>query len=329
MKVLDFGISKAPADEPCVAAAASRRDLVLMGSPTYMSPEQMRDARRVDARADIWSLGVILYELVDGAAPLRRGETRRSSARSIALRAPPLLADHLAEPPVLLERVIERCLAKDPAARFQSVAELARALSEMTGDSSRAALTHIERVSTSVSGATVLAGRSRPPPSPEPPPPPAAPPVSGVVALSSCDRFRRQHEDLQQLGMEIAAKLSRKTILAEASAVRRLVARFAGKLTVHASMENEALYPRLLSHPDAAVRARAKELFDEVGSLYAAFHTYSARWPGVAAIEADPFVFVSETRELLMRLAVRMVRENDELYPLVDAAEAATGQTGT
>jgi hypothetical protein len=149
------------------------------------------------------------------------------------------------------------------------------------------------------------------------------PSPGGVVApVSSCDRFRRQHEQLQRLGMEIASKLSRKTIASEAAPVRLLVAQFAGKLRVHASMENEALYPRLLCHEDATVRSRARALADEVGDLYADFDAYSARWPSVASIEADPQRFVTETRELLLRLASRMVRENEELYPLVDAADA-------
>jgi hypothetical protein len=86
-------------------------------------------------------------------------------------------------------------------------------------------------------------------------------------------------------------------------------------------MENEALYPRLLGHGDAGVRARAAELYGEVGTLYSTFHAHTARWPSVASIEASPAEFVDQTRALLMRLAVRMVRENDELYPMVDAAE--------
>jgi len=143
--------------------------------------------------------------------------------------------------------------------------------------------------------------------------------VSTPPAASSCDRFRRQHEELKNLGIEIASKLSRRTIVEEAANVRRLVAKFAGKLTVHASMENEALYPRLFEHSDPAVRARAKALFDEVGDLYATFHDYAARWPTVAAIEANGPDFVKETREILFRLAIRMTKENDELYPLVDA----------
>lgn len=143
--------------------------------------------------------------------------------------------------------------------------------------------------------------------------------VSQPPTASSCDRFRRQHEELSIIGSEIAGKLSRKTIAEDAAEVRRLVAKFAGKLAVHASMENEALYPRLFHHPDPAVRTRAKELFDEVGDLYATFHEYAARWPTVAEIQANAPGFVQETREILSRLALRLTRENEELYPLVDA----------
>lgn len=142
------------------------------------------------------------------------------------------------------------------------------------------------------------------------------------MTASSCDRFRRQHEELEHLGLEIASKLSSKSIAAEAANVRRLVAQFSGKLTVHASMENEALYPRLFEHPDPVVQAQAKALFDEVGDLYAKFHDYAARWPTVAAIQSNGAAFVKETREILFRLALRMTRENDELYPLVEASGA-------
>src|SRR6202044_2034301 len=113
--------------------------------------------------------------------------------------------------------------------------------------------------------------------------------------------------------------LSKTPIATEAATVRRLVARFAGKLAVHASMENEALYPRLLDHADTEVRLRARALFDEVGTIYGSFDAYVARWPSASSIELAPSEFVDQTRDLLNQLAVRMTRENNELYPLVDA----------
>ena len=146
---------------------------------------------------------------------------------------------------------------------------------------------------------------------------------------ASTDRFRRQHEELQALGLQIADKLARATLATEASLVRRLVAQFAGKLAVHASMENEALYPRLLQHDDPRVRERARSLFDDVGTIYATFGDYAKRWPTAASIEADPRAFARETREVLRVLAFRMMRENDELYPLVESVETGARRTVT
>jgi hypothetical protein len=146
-------------------------------------------------------------------------------------------------------------------------------------------------------------------------------PASAVVEATTTARFRRQHEELQRLGIAISQKLSRRTLPMEAAQVRRMVAQFAGKLTVHASMENGALYPRLLAHGDPAIRGRAQALFDEVGGIYDAFAGYSAAWPTAASIEADPGGFAKQTRELFTTLAVRMVRENQELYPLVDSLD--------
>ena len=106
-----------------------------------------------------------------------------------------------------------------------------------------------------------------------------------------------------------------------ATASSALFTQFAGKLSVHASMENDALYPRLLEHHDPTIRASARVLMDEVGALYEAFGEYARKWPTVVSIEADPRAFARDTREVLRVLAFRMMRENDELYPLVDAIE--------
>jgi hypothetical protein len=238
------------------------------------------------------------------------------------------------------ERDAARRAHRDRAAdgsfsRHRAIAcSTARALAPFADDQARACLERIERVSAGVASATVVAV-PRPAPDDEPrsqvatkevaadATPPSSEVASGtrVRASPSTDRFRRQHEELHTLGVEIATKLRKKTLAQDAPLVRRLVARFAGKLAVHASMENEALYPRLLAHRDPAVRDSARALFDEVGSIYDAFGAYTRRWPTSASIEADVAGFADETRALLMTLATRMLRENDELYPLVDASE--------
>ena len=136
------------------------------------------------------------------------------------------------------------------------------------------------------------------------------------------ENFRRQHEELAAMGSEILQQLilPPEEIVAHAGELRRAMARFAGKLTVHASMENEALYPRLLAHHDEAVREKAGTLFREVKNQYGAFAVYTKRWPTTASIEGDPQTFARDTKKVLMTLWMRMQRENDELYPLVDSA---------
>ncbi|HYO95454.1 MAG TPA: serine/threonine-protein kinase [Polyangiaceae bacterium] len=126
IKVLDFGISKSLRPEPGGAATLTGARVAL-GSPHYMSPEQVRDARNVDARTDIWSLGMILYELVTGKPAFRAGTFPGVCA---AIIADPPQAPSLACPEVglELEAVILKCLAKDVNERFAHAEALIEAL---------------------------------------------------------------------------------------------------------------------------------------------------------------------------------------------------------
>jgi serine/threonine protein kinase len=125
IKVLDFGLAKALFPEE------GNPDLTLtntvLGSPSYMSPEQLRSAKDVDPRTDIWSLGVVLYQLVTGRLPFRgRGATELVSQILVdAPEKPSALRPGL---PLALDGLILRCLEKDPASRFQSMRELGEAL---------------------------------------------------------------------------------------------------------------------------------------------------------------------------------------------------------
>ncbi len=131
VKVLDFGVAKQHDGGHDIVKTQTA---AVIGSPQYMSPEQMRASKHVDARSDIWSLGVTLYELLTCALPFD-GET-----------APELFASVLKDPPRPLPRevrgevvpralvdVVDRALQKDPADRFQTVIELARAIGDATG----------------------------------------------------------------------------------------------------------------------------------------------------------------------------------------------------
>ncbi len=122
VKVLDFGISKLQTpDEARVTSTQTQ-----MGTPLYMSPEQVRSAKNVDLRTDVWSLGVILYELLAGHAPF--DGTPMAVAAAIVGDTPPPLRQLVPEVPEALAVVVARAMEKDPARRFASTVSLSEAL---------------------------------------------------------------------------------------------------------------------------------------------------------------------------------------------------------
>jgi serine/threonine-protein kinase len=145
VKVLDFGISKAPAGGPGVL---TKTDTV-MGTPGYMSPEQMKASKDVDARSDIWALGIVLYECLHGRRPFE-AETYSATVLRAATEPPPPMDPRL---PRELQAVILRCLEKDRVARFESTAELSASLAPFAGDLRAAALV-VDRTRVMLGGAT-------------------------------------------------------------------------------------------------------------------------------------------------------------------------------
>lgn len=128
VKLLDFGISKNVARSPNGQdATALTADREMMGSPRYMSPEQVRSSKDVDARTDIWSLGVILHELLAGVAPFRANNIADTLV-AILHDAPQPIAKTAPDVPRKLVDVVMRCLQKAPEARYQTVEELSAAL---------------------------------------------------------------------------------------------------------------------------------------------------------------------------------------------------------
>jgi serine/threonine-protein kinase len=133
VKVLDFGIAKVTGGTGADGAPAMdvTSTSALMGSPLYMSPEQMRSTRDVDGRADLWSLGIILYELCTGRVPFA-GTTITQVCAAVIGDRPAAPSALRADLPPAFEAVILRCLEKDVAFRFATALELAAALRPFT-----------------------------------------------------------------------------------------------------------------------------------------------------------------------------------------------------
>ena len=139
VKILDFGLAKlhepTPAPESITQTHFTQVGKVL-GTVSYMSPEQVR-GKAIDHRSDLFSLGVVLYEMLSGARPFM-GETPPDTQSAILNVEPPdLLVGERAIPPAL-ERVMRRCLEKAPEQRFQSASDLAFALDAMSSTSTGA-----------------------------------------------------------------------------------------------------------------------------------------------------------------------------------------------
>jgi serine/threonine-protein kinase len=139
IKVLDFGISKAP---PRLDAGHMTGTSTLLGSPFYMSPEQMNTPGSVDGRADIWAMGVILFELLTGQVPFP-GDSVPEVCMRVALRQPPPLRSLRPDAPDGLEAAISTCLQKDREQRYGNVAELAVALLPFGSIRAKASVEHI------------------------------------------------------------------------------------------------------------------------------------------------------------------------------------------
>jgi serine/threonine-protein kinase len=136
VKVIDFGISKITSSAEDGAEETLTETRAAFGTPHYMAPEQMRSARDVDARADIWSLGAVLHGLLTGAPPFP-GETMIDVYDRI-LQGPPPLRERVPEVPERLEEIVRRCLRVRPEERPRDVAELALALRDVAPPEARA-----------------------------------------------------------------------------------------------------------------------------------------------------------------------------------------------
>ena len=141
VKVLDFGIATSEEGGSRGLTATG----ILVGSPQYMSPEQLFSQKRVDVRADVWALGCVLYELLSSAVPFE-ATSLPDLLIKIAEARPTPLASRIATIPAGVSAVVEKCLEKDPGRRFADVGLLAAALAPFGSAGARDAAGRVAHV---------------------------------------------------------------------------------------------------------------------------------------------------------------------------------------
>jgi serine/threonine-protein kinase len=145
VKVLDLGISKLVAGATALVPTRPMDGSPVIGSPLYAAPEAIDAPEEADARSDLWSLGVILYELLAGAVPFP-ADSLAHLASSI-IESPPIpLRSLRPDVPSALEQIVLGCLEKDRDKRFQSAGELARVLETFAGPDAAGAAARIARM---------------------------------------------------------------------------------------------------------------------------------------------------------------------------------------
>ena len=157
-KLLDFGLAKAAPRTP-IANASTTSDLTtpgsIIGTFHYMAPEQV-EGQATDQRTDIFAFGAVLYEMLAGKKAFD-GASSTSVMAAILTQDPPALVALQPLTPRALDRVVKKCLAKDPEARWQSARDLHDELKWIAGDSGAASPVHIDRVSSPINRIALIA----------------------------------------------------------------------------------------------------------------------------------------------------------------------------
>jgi serine/threonine protein kinase len=336
VKILDFGISKLRADgtDPALTAAHE-----LMGSPAYMSPEQIAHASRVDARSDIWALGIILYQMVVGRRPYDAKGLPALVMQIVNSPVPDGDGQGRRLPPELAP-IVQRCLEKAAANRYPDVGALARALGPVASGNGARSLARIQRTLEAAARSAADAGASAGSTggvafsddptrcAPVEPSESSQAGDSGSSSATGTDKSRSTIDSRSSAtlvstlkGHHLTLKLTAKQIGtalngSDPAQAKGLMKRFRETLANHLQLEDARLYPELkilaARSGDTDMVALVEEFstgMADIGEVLTGFFERHANL-------TEPAEAAGEWSDLVDALAARMQAEETSLYPL-------------
>ncbi len=137
--------------------------------------------------------------------------------------------------------------------------------------------------------------------------------------MAMTDSYRKQHAELLDMAGKLAAKLSKDIVVKEATEIVSVLSQFASKLNMHLTMEDKALYPKLMNSGNAKTSQIAKDYMTEMGGIKQVVEKYIHSWSLAKNLIADPEKFINDSKGIISALKTRIDKEDSVLYPLADA----------
>jgi hemerythrin-like domain-containing protein len=137
--------------------------------------------------------------------------------------------------------------------------------------------------------------------------------------MAITDIYRKHHDELLSLANDLNLKLNERDVKEKTSEILDLLSKFAAKLNMHLTMEDKALYPKLVTSKDPKTSQTAREFLIEMGGIKIVVEKYIHNWSLSKNIIASPEIFIKESKLILNALHTRIDKENNILYPLADS----------
>lgn len=137
--------------------------------------------------------------------------------------------------------------------------------------------------------------------------------------MAMTDAYRKQHNELLDMAVKLSGKLTKDEVVKSADEIVGILSQFASKLNMHLTMEDKALYPKLMTSSNPKTAQTAKEYMTEMGGIKQVVEKYISSWSITKNLTSDPQKFIDESKGIISALKTRIDKENNILYPLADS----------